>query len=142
MKINRLSFSVDEHNVFPAVADIFALGVKEYNAVRKGAAGTSIHGGEDETSVMLHYGYEIDKNKYTDVDHVAYHTESIAGDNFIGSSKVFWSTWGYHKSQTGLLGDPTLSRAETGKTLINACIKNLTVFIEEYMADGDITSEK
>lgn len=132
----------DDHDVFPAVADIFSLGVKEYNAVRKGASGSSIHGGEDETSVMLHYGYDIDKSKYTDVDHVAYHSESIAGDNFLGSSKVFWSTWGYHKSKTGLLGDPTPSCAETGKALIDACVRNLTVFIEEYMADADIASKK
>src|ERR1041385_6607873 len=62
----------DDHGVFPAVTNFFTLGAKEYNAARKGPAGTSIHGGEDETSVMLHYGYKIDTSKYTDVDHVHY----------------------------------------------------------------------
>jgi creatinine amidohydrolase len=78
----------DDHGVYPAVVNFLYLGAKEYNEVRKGPAGGSIHGGEDETAVMLHYGYEIDPAKYTDVDHVTYHTDYLAGDNFIGSSKV------------------------------------------------------
>lgn len=127
----------DDHNVFPAVANIFGMGVKEYNAVRRGPAGGSIHGGEDETSVMLHYGYPIDPAKYTTVDHVPYHTEFIAGDNFLGSSKLFWSTWGYFRSTTGLLGDPTPSTAEAGKVLVEACVKNLARFVEEYHARTD-----
>ena len=41
----------DDHGVYPAVANFLYLGAKEYNAVRSGEAGSSIHGGEDETSV-------------------------------------------------------------------------------------------
>ncbi len=122
----------DEYNVFPAVLNLFGLGAKEYNAVRKGPAGGSIHGGEDETSVMLHYGFKIDASKYTSADQVTYHTDFIAGDNFIGSSKVFWSTWGYFKCKTGLLGDPTPSEAATGKVLVEACVGNIAAFAEEY----------
>ena len=122
----------DEHGVYPAVSNFLYLGAKEYNAVRKGEAGGSIHGGEDETSVMLHYGYPVDVSKYTDVDHVTYHTDTIAGDNFLGSTKVFWSTWNYHPSRTGLLGDPTPSSAETGRILIEACVKHLAAFVVDY----------
>lgn len=122
----------DDHNVYPAVVNFLYLGAKEYNAVRKGAPGGSIHGGEDETSVMLYYGYPVDTAKYTDVDHVTYHTDYVAGDNFIGSTKVFWSTWNYHPSKTGLLGDPTPASAETGRILIEACLKHLAAFIEDY----------
>ncbi|MDD3926242.1 MAG: creatininase family protein [bacterium] len=123
----------DRYNVFPAVADILAMGVREFNEVRRGGAGGSIHGGEDETSILMHYNYDIDTSKYTDVDHIDYHTEYIAGDNYIGSSKLFWSTWGYFKSKTGLLGDPTPSEAATGRVLMEACVKNLAGFIKEYM---------
>jgi creatinine amidohydrolase len=122
----------DDHGVYPAISNFLYLGAKEYNEVRQGSAGSSIHGGEDETAVMLHYGYEIDPAKYTAEDHVNYHTDYIAGDNFIGSTKVFWSTWHYHKSRTGLLGDPTPATAETGKVLIEACLKHLTAFIQDY----------
>lgn len=122
----------DDHGVYPAVSNFLYLGAKEYNAVRQGEPGGSIHGGEDETSVMLHYGYPVDTSLYTDVDHVTYHTDFVAGDNFIGSTRVFWSTWNYHPSETGLLGDPTPSSAETGRTLIEACVKQLAAFIEDY----------
>lgn len=122
----------DDHNVFPAVSNFLYLGAKEYNAVRKGEAGSSIHGGEDETAVMLHYGYEIDTSLYTDVDHVTKHTDYVAGDNFIGSTKVFWSTWNYHPSKTGLLGDPTPATADAGRVLIESCLDHLVEFVRDY----------
>ena len=122
----------DDHGVFPAVSNFLYLGAKEYNAVRTGEAGSSIHGGEDETSVMLHYGYPVDTDRYTNVDHVTYHSDFIAGDNFIGSTKVFWSTWNVHPSKTGLLGDPHDSTSEKGRVLIEACVRQLAAFVDEY----------
>ena len=71
--------------------------------------------------------------KYTAVDHVDHHTPYFAGDNFIGSTKVFWSTWYVHKSKTGLLGDPTHATPEAGKVLIEACLKHLVAFITDYV---------
>lgn len=126
----------DDHGVFPAVSNFLYLGAPEYNAVRTGVAGSSIHGGEDETSVMLHYGYPVDESRYTDVDHVHYHSEFIAGDNFIGSTKVFWSTWNVDPSTTGLLGDPHGSTAEKGRVLIEACVARLADFAKEYWGHG------
>jgi creatinine amidohydrolase len=122
----------DDHNVYPAVVNFLYLGAKEYNAVRKGPAGGSIHGGEDETSAMLHYGYPVDTARYTDIDHVSYRSDFVAGDNYIGSTRVFWSTWNYNPSQTGLLGDPTPSSAETGKVLIEASLERMVQFASEY----------
>ena len=122
----------DDHGVYPAISNFLYLGAKEYNAVRQGEAGSSIHGGEDETAVMLHYGYPVDTKLYTDVDHVTYHTDFVAGDNFIGSTRVFWSTWNYHPSKTGLLGDPTPATAEAGKVLIEACVRQMVAFVGEY----------
>jgi creatinine amidohydrolase len=126
----------DDHGVYPAVMNFLYLGAKEYNAARKGPSGSSIHGGEDETSVMLHYGYPVDTESYTSVDHVDYHTEFMAGDNFLGSTRVFWSTWNYNPSKTGLLGDPTYASAETGRVLIEACVRQTAAFVEEYWRHG------
>src|ERR1041385_4042569 len=114
----------DDQNVYPAIVNFLYLGAKEYNAGRNGEAGGSIHGGEDETSVMLHYGYDCHPDLYTEVDHVNYRTDYVAGDNYIGSSKVFWSTWSYNPSKTGLLGDPTPATAETGRVLIEASLRH------------------
>lgn len=122
----------DDHGVYPAVVNFLYLGAKEYNEVRKGPAGSSIHGGEDETSVMLHYGYDCHPEIYTSVDHVDYRSEFVAGDNFLGSSRVFWSTWNYNPSTTGLLGDPTHASAETGRVLIEACLRHLADFAGQY----------
>jgi len=122
----------DDHGVYPAVLNFLYLGAPEYNAVRKGAPGGSIHGGEDETSVMLHLGYPVDTERYTTVDHVNYHSDFIAGDNFIGSTKAFWSTWYVHRSRTGLLGDPTPSTAEAGRVLFEAAVRRTADFAAEY----------
>ena len=122
----------DDHGVYPAVANFLYLGAKEYNAVRKGEPGSSIHGGEDETAVMLHYGYPVQTDQYTDEDHVTYHSEFVAGDNFIGSTRVFWSTWNYNPSKTGLLGDPTPATAEAGKILIEASVEQMVAFVQDY----------
>lgn len=122
----------DDHGVAPAVVNFLGLGAKEYNAVRQGPAGGSIHGGEDETSVMLHYGYEVDPAQYTDADHVTYRSDFVAGDNYLGSTRVFWSTWNYNPSKTGLLGDPTPSSAETGRVLVEASLEQVAAFAEEY----------
>lgn len=122
----------DDHGVAPAVANFLYLGAGEYNAVRTGAPGSSIHGGEDETSVMLHYGYPVDTSRYTPEDHVTYHSDFVAGDNFLGATRVFWSTWYYHPSRTGLLGDPTEATAEKGRVLIEACVREVAAFCEEY----------
>lgn len=122
----------DDHGVAPAVVNFLYLGAREYNAVRTGGPGSSIHGGEDETSVMLHYGYPVDTAAYTDADHVTYRSDFVAGDNFIGSTRVFWSTWHYHPSKTGLLGDPSESTAEKGRVLIEACLSEVARFAREY----------
>ncbi|MGQ9905224.1 MAG: creatininase family protein [Anaerolineae bacterium] len=126
----------DDHGVFPVVVNFLSLGAREYNVARTGPAGASIHGGEDETSVMLHYGYPADQSKYTIVDHVHYHTEFMAGDNYLGSTKVFWSTWECNLSKISLLGDPTSSTPELGTVLVEAAFQHLARFVEEYWWRG------
>jgi creatinine amidohydrolase len=126
----------DDHGVFPAVCNFLYLGAEEYNAVRRGAQGSSIHGGEDETAVMLHYGYNCHPELYTDIDHVHYRSEFVAGDNFIGSTRVFWSTWNYNPSVTGLLGDPTPATPEAGRVLIESCLDHMVRFAREYWRHG------
>jgi creatinine amidohydrolase len=122
----------DDHGVAPVIVNFLYLGANEYNAIRKGEAGGSIHGGEDETSVMLHYGYPVATDRYTSEDHVDVHTDFVAGDNFVGSTRVFWSTWHYSPSKTGLLGDPTPATVETGRVLIEACLHHTVRFAKEY----------
>jgi creatinine amidohydrolase len=109
------------------------LSQQAYNAVRKSEQGGSIHGGEWETALLLHLCPEVvDMEKATDEDTMRYHSEFIAGDNFMGSQQVSWSTWDIQPSKTGLYGTPTVATAETGRVIMDAAVENGARFLKEY----------
>ncbi len=105
----------------------------EFNAARKSPAGGAIHAGEYETSLVLHISPEVvDMTKATNVDIMRYHSDFVAGDGFLGSQKVTWSTWFLQPSQTGAYGDPTVATAEMGKLVMDAAVANGVRFLKEY----------
>ncbi len=104
-----------------------------YNAVRKSEQGGSIHGGEWETSLLLYLSPElVDMQKATDEDTMRYHSEFIAGDNFMGSQQVHWTTWHIQPSKTGIYGTPSVATAETGRVIMDAAVENGVRFLKEY----------
>ena len=104
-----------------------------YNAIRKSDQGGSIHAGEWETSVLLHLSPEVvDMDQANDDDTMRYHSDFIAGDNFLGSQQVTWSTWYIQPSKSGVYGSPTLATAETGKAVMEAAVENGARFLREY----------
>ena len=109
------------------------LSQEAYNAVRKSEQGGSIHGGEWETSLLLYLSPGlVDMEKATAEDTMRYHSEFIAGDSFMGSQRVSWSTWDIQPSKTGLYGTPSVATAETGQVIINAAVENGARFLKEY----------
>jgi creatinine amidohydrolase len=105
----------------------------EFNAARKSPQGGDIHAGEWETSVLLHISPEVvDMSKATDVDIMRYHSEFVAGDNFLGSQRAVWSTWYLQQSGTGAYGAPTCASAETGQIIMDAAAANGVRFLREY----------
>lgn len=114
----------------------------EFNAVRRSGQGGAVHGGEWETSVVLHISPEaVDMSKATDVDIMRYHSDFVAGDGFLGSQRVTWSTWHLQRSKTGLYGDPTVATAETGRTIMEAATRNGARFLAEFVAHDAMTDE-
>jgi creatinine amidohydrolase len=104
-----------------------------FNAVRTSAPGGAIHADEWETSLVLHVNPEVvDMSKATAVDHMNYHTEFVAGDNFTGRQQVTWSTWYLQGSTTGVYGDPTVATAETGRIVLDAAVENGARFLREF----------
>jgi len=104
-----------------------------YNAIRKSDQGGSIHGGEWETSIILHLDPDlVDMAQATDEDTMRYHSDFVAGDNFTGSQQVTWSTWYVQPSESGTYGTPTVATAETGEAVLDAAVKNGTRFLKEY----------
>ena len=105
----------------------------EFNAIRKSPPGGSIHAGEWETSLLLHISPEVvDMSSASNVDTMRYHSDFVAGDNFLGRQRVIWSTWYLQNSKTGAYGDPTVASAQTGKTIMDAAVKNGVEFLKEY----------
>jgi creatinine amidohydrolase len=110
-----------------------AMARNEFNAARKSPAGGAIHAGEYETSLVLHISPEVvDMSKATNVDIMRYHSDFVAGDSFLGSQKVTWSTWYLQPSKTGAYGDPTVATAEMGKLIMDAAVANGARFLKEY----------
>ena len=124
----------DEHGVHVVLTTPAAMAAEAFSRIRKSAAGGSIHAGEYETSLMLHFGQPVDMSQATDEDHFDYHSDFVSGDNFTGGSKVYWSTWGLRESRTGAYGDATCATAETGKAVMDATVRNYVKFIREFQA--------
>ena len=105
----------------------------EFNAIRRSPQGGAIHAGEWETSLILHLAPEVvDLSRATNVDTMRYHSEFIAGDNFLGRQRVTWSTWYLQPSETGTYGAPTVATAETGRRILEAAVANGARFLKEY----------
>lgn len=105
----------------------------EFNAVRKSPQGGSIHADEWETALLLHLAPEVvDMSLATDADTMRYHSDFVAGDNFLGRQRVVWSTWYVQPSQTGCYGTPTVATAETGQVCLEAAVTNGARFLKEY----------
>jgi creatinine amidohydrolase len=116
-----------------AIVSPAALSKDEFNAVRKSGQGGSIHAGEWETSLVLYLDPElVDMSKATDADAMRYHSDFIAGDNFLGRQRVSWSTWYLQGSETGVYGDPTPASAETGRIIMDAAVSNGARFLKEF----------
>ncbi|MCL5103991.1 MAG: creatininase family protein [Armatimonadetes bacterium] len=113
----------------------------EFNAIRKSPRGGAIHGGEWETSLVLHISPEVvDMSLATSDDTMRYNSEFVAGDSFLGSQRVSWSTWYLQDSKTGVYGDPTHATAETGRAIIEAATNNGVEFLREFWRRPDITA--
>ena len=104
-----------------------------FNRARKSEQGGSIHGGEWETSLVLHINPEVvDMDEAHDEDAMQYHSDFVAGDNFQGSQQATWSTWYIQPSKSGIYGTPTVAGAETGKVIMDAAVRNGARFLKEY----------
>ncbi len=116
-----------------AVISPAVLSRDEFNAIRKSPQGGSIHACEWETSIVLYTHPEVvDMSLATDVDTMRYHSDFVAGDNFVGRQRVTWSTWYLQASESGCYGSPICATAETGKIILDAAVANGARFLKEF----------
>jgi creatinine amidohydrolase len=122
-----------------AIISPAVLSKDEFNAIRKSAQGGAIHAGEWETSLLLHVSPEVvDMTMAPSGDEMRYHSEFVAGDNFIGKQRVTWSTWYLQDSASGVYGDPTVATAEAGRVIMDAAVKHGAEFLREYRTHGGL----
>ncbi|MBN2559273.1 MAG: creatininase family protein [Clostridia bacterium] len=124
--------TADRTGIYMSVTSPVVFSKKAYEENRRTGQGGSCHGGEWETSVMLHYGQNVRMDKATAEDAIRYHSENFAGDATRGSQRVVWSTWGIQDSRTGLYGDPTLATAELGGIIVEEIKRNYRQFMLEF----------
>lgn len=123
----------DTFNCYYTVASPFKVTADDFNAFRKSERGGVSHAGEWETSMVLFaYPNLVRREKFTNVDHIKYHSKFVAGDSVMGGQKVTWSSWGIENTKYGALGDPTLADAETGRKIVEATRKNFREFLLDY----------
>lgn len=105
----------------------------EFNAIRRSPQGGAIHACEWETSLLLYLSPEVvDLSRATNADIMRYHSDFVAGDNFLGRQRVTWSTWYLQPSESGVYGDPTVATAETGARIFAAAVENGARFLREF----------
>jgi len=111
----------DMTGVHPAVVFPLLLGQEKFLKLCKAGPEGSCHGGEYETSLMLHLApHLVDMRK-------AGKPNPVRRSRFDG--KVFWSTWGRQTSTSGIYGDPSAATAETGKRAFEAVVSETVAFL-------------
>ena len=112
----------DEYGIFIMTLQPSALCKDTYNKLKKDPEG-DIHGGEWETSMVLHLRPDlVDPSKYTNVDAIRCNSP-LRGPV---------STWGLQETKTGLFGDPTYATAELGKACMDSAVENGVTYVEAF----------
>mgnify|MGYP002623376576 FL=1 len=105
---------------------------KEFNEIRKSPPGGACHGGEYETSLVMHFGHDVDLSRADKSDFLKDSSEFCSNDMLAGGGKDFWSTWYRQPSNHGIYGDPTVASADTGKKTFDAIIEKMVAFCTEF----------
>ncbi len=126
----------DAFDTAVAIISPAKLSAEAFNDVRRSGQGGAIHGGEWETSLVLHLSPEVVDMSAAVAEPMRYASDFVAGDNFLGSQRVTWSTWYLQQSESGIYGDPTVARAETGEAIMRAVVGEGGRFLREFVTAG------
>lgn len=122
----------DVHDTAIAILSPARLSAAAFNEVRRSGQGGAIHGGEWETSLVLYICSEVVNMERAVAEPMRYHSQFIAGDNFMGTQRVTWSTWYLQESESGIYGDATVADAQTGEVIMRAAVEEGARFLREF----------
>jgi creatinine amidohydrolase len=116
----------DATGIGPGVAFPYAFAGDVLEEHAQAGPGGSCHGGEFETSLMLHLAPEL-------VDmHEATFEDRLRDEFPYSSREAFVSTWTRQKSKHGIYGDPTVAAADLGELAFEKMVEETTGFIRHY----------
>ena len=124
----------DDFKVFPGTVNIFNLWDKDFiKKNRKSRIGGIAHGGEVETSIMLHLTDLVDMSVADDTDMMESDLKGCPLDPGSANKKKYYlSTWFIENSTYGAMGDPISANKEFGKKLYEMTVNELCKVIEEF----------
>ena len=124
----------DDFGVFAGVVNVFNLVDKEYiNKKRKSKIGGINHGGEIETSIMLHLTDLVDMS-YANKKDIMKSNLKYCPLDFASKKikKLYLSTWYLEDSTDGVMGDSSCASKEFGEDIHNRNVNTLCEIIEEF----------
>lgn len=116
----------DATSVGPGLVFPYAFAGEVLEEHAQAGPGGSCHGGEFETSLMLHLAPDLVEM------HEATFEDRIREEFPYSSNEAFVSTWTRQKSKHGIYGDPTPATAELGELAFDKMVEKTTGFIRHY----------
>lgn len=108
----------------------FQLAAPWIDEIRDSDIGGIGHGGEFETSLMLHLRPDLVREDELNVTYRAEHYSHTSREMFDGGQLSPYRSFA-EMSETGELGDPTLASAEKGEELIANLVAELAIIVRE-----------
>jgi creatinine amidohydrolase len=127
----------EEHpGVFLATIDLVYFGVRIYREMREGDPESGFHGGEFETSFIMHKRPELVKEEEFVEESGGGWTRFTSNDYVNLDDKVLTATskHDWPEDALGHQGDPTKASAEKGEELIERLLDNAEEFVDDLHA--------
>ena len=112
-------------------ASYWSLAAESMKTIRESGSGGLGHACEMETSVMLHLHPDRVKMRLARRDGPK-HTDPYRKSDMQYSRPVYFVNEFHEVSKTGTIGHPESATAEKGKKFLDAIVKDVTAFVDEF----------
>lgn len=127
----------DEHpDAFLATIDVLYFAIRLYEDLRESDPEAGIHGGEFETSVMMHGRPDLVKESEFVPESEETWSRFVSDDFVTRDDAVITAPSGHDWSENALghQGDPTTASAEKGEAVVEGLVENAVEFLDDLHA--------
>jgi creatinine amidohydrolase len=135
--MKRVAADADE-TTFAAV-DLIRVAAETHRALRDGDPEDGMHGGEFETSFMLHHHPDLVRPDAFEAETYDSDPPLTTNDLVHDGDVILTPSTGHSPADgdLGHVGDPTLASAEKGAALAEAMVENTAAYVESVRAETD-----